>query len=169
VNIRILSIFMAMVTVASPLTAQPPEGCWGIVMSDWEWTSYRGDPGEPAYSPSESAFRFVPEVFQLTDSTTVPGSTYQPPWSDVVAVVPAPAPRQGYWQNRSQDRGGMRITWSEVGLFFEATFPTFDPSKDSIPGRGYENPNPRQTHHTTPAWIGAATLVKRECAKAGAL
>jgi len=166
---RALVPIAAALAVAAPLSAQPPEGCWGIVMSDWEWTVYQGDAGEPTYPPSESAVRFVPEVFRMTDSTVVEATRFQSPWYDVVAVLPARDQRPGYWQDRPQSSGGMRITWSEVGLFFEAVFPTFATGRDSIPGYGYEEPEPTRTHHGIPSWRGSAVLVKRECSSAGVL
>ena len=167
-SVRALLRVVAALAVATPLHVQTPGDCWSLRMSDWEWRSYRGDPGAPSYPPSESAVRFVPEVFQLTDSVLIEAQSHgNPGWRRIESVVAAPDPRPGYWQVGPSFLG-LRVTWSETGRFFEAFFPDYSPDLDSIVGLGGEEPDPGFTHHDIPSWGGVATLVRRDCSAAGA-
>jgi len=168
-NVRILFQVAAVLAAMSPLAAQAPEGCWSLSVSDWEWTVYRRDPGEPTYPPSESAVRFVPELFRLLDAVSEPQA--ERPASDrggIDVVLPAAASSRGSWR-LGPSFLGLSLAWSTPDLYFGASFPDFDPELDSIVGLAAEDPYPRMTHHGVPGWKGVATLVRRPCASAGAL
>jgi hypothetical protein len=158
------------IAATTPLAAQAPDGCWSLVMSDWEWVAYRADPGEPTYTPAESAVRFVPAVFELTTTPLVRESGEPVArWYQIRSTRPASEPTTASWRI---DPGsiGLRVLWSTPNLMFEASFPNFDFASDSIVGRGGEaSLESGHTHDSVPAWIGTAALVRRSCSAAGVL